>query len=342
MRIPPELRCQPHGEALTVAGGDPRNDAVEHSHALVCPFGCRIPVVRGIPRFVESDGYASGFGLQWKHFRRTQLDSYTGTTISRDRLARCLGGSLDIVRGKTVLEAGCGAGRFTELLVNAGARVVATDLSVAVEANFENCARDEGYFVFQGDLRQLPVVPGSFDVVLCLGVVQHTPSPEETIAALVSYVKPGGMLVIDHYSHDYPLTPSRRALRNALLALPPARAKQIALGLGQALVPLHKLLWRRARGFGRLRRYVSRVSPLVDYYDSYPSLSPALLAEWAVLDTHDALTDYYKHFRSPAEIATTLNALGLEEIVVAAGGNGVEAHARRSHGADEAIPAGTR
>ena len=338
MRIPPELRCQPHGEALAVAGTDRHDLAVENATALVCPSGCQIPVVRGIPRFVASDGYASGFGLQWKHFRRTQLDSYTGTTISRDRLARCLGGSLDVVRGKTVHEAGCGAGRFTELLLDAGARVVATDLSVAVEANFENCARDDNYFVFQGDLRQLPVVPASFDMVLCLGVVQHTPSPEETIAALVSYVKPGGMLVIDHYSYDYPLTPSRRALRNALLALPPARAKRIALGLGHALVPVHKLLWRRTRGFGRLRRYLSRVSPLVDYYDSYPSLSPTLLAEWAVLDTHDALTDYYKHLRSPAEIATTLSSLGLEETVVAVGGNGVEARARR--GGNAAIPGG--
>jgi len=297
-------------------------------------------VVRGIPRFVASDGYASGFGLQWKHFRRTQLDSYTRTTISRDRLTRCLGGSLDVVRGKTVLEAGCGAGRFTELLVGAGARVVATDLSVAVEANFENCARHDDYFVFQADLRRLPVAPASFDIVLCLGVVQHTPSPEETMAALSSYVKPGGLLVIDHYSYDYPLTASRRVLRNALLTLPPDRAKKAALRLGHALVPIHRLLWRRTRGFGRLRRYLSRVSPLVDYYDSYPALSRTLLAEWAVLDTHDALTDYYKHFRSPSEIASTLEAIGLDEVVVAAGGNGVEARARRAATADRAPHAG--
>lgn len=337
MLTPAELRCIVHGLPLGPVGAA----VADRARVLACAAGCAVPVEGGIPRFVPSENYASGFGLQWKHFRRTQLDSYSGTTISRDRLARCLGGSLDVVRGKVVLEAGCGAGRFTEVLLAAGARVVATDLSVAVEANYDNCARSVDYFVCQADLRRLPVAPAAFDIVLCLGVIQHTPSPEESIAALASYVKPGGMLVIDHYSHEYPLTPSRRVLRAALLRLRPERAKQAALQLSRALLPFHRLLWRRTRGFGRLRRYLSRVSPLVDYYDSYPQLSRALLSEWAVLDTHDALTDYYKHFRAPAEIAATLEALGLEGIVAAPGGNGVEARARRPVAVGERpLPAG--
>ena len=49
-------------------------------------------VVKGIPRFVNSDEYASSFGLQWNFFRRTQLDSFTGLSISRDRLTRSDGG----------------------------------------------------------------------------------------------------------------------------------------------------------------------------------------------------------------------------------------------------------
>jgi SAM-dependent methyltransferase len=308
-----------------------------------------VPVVGGIPRFVPSDDYASGFGLQWKHFRRTQLDSYTGTTISRDRLTRCLGGSLDAVCGASVLEAGCGAGRFTEVLLAAGARVFATDLSAAVEANYDNCGASDDYFVCQADLRSLPVARGSFDVVLCLGVIQHTPSPEETISRLADYLRPGGLLAIDHYSYEYPLTPSRRVLRSLLLRLPPPRAKAMALGLGRALLPIHRPLWRRTRGFGRLRKYLGRVSPLVDYYGAYPQLSRELLSEWAVLDTHDALTDRYKHMRSPDEIAAVLRGLRLVDVVAAPGGNGVEARARRPLARDprpgtaavaEASPAG--
>jgi 2-polyprenyl-3-methyl-5-hydroxy-6-metoxy-1,4-benzoquinol methylase len=327
MRIPPELRCPVHAEALALQGSFGGSPEVEHASALACRSGCQIPIVRGIPRFVESDDYAEAFGWQWKRFQRSQLDSYTGTTISRDRLTRCLGGSLDAVRGKVVLEAGCGAGRFTEVLLDAGARVVATDLSSAVEANYANCGTAPDYFVCQADVRDLPVAPRSFDVVVCLGVIQHTPQPEETIAALAGYVKRGGLLAIDHYSRDYPSTLSRRLIRSLLLRMAPERARALALGMTRALLPVHRALWSRRRGFGRLRRYLARLSPVVDYYDAYPDLRPELLAEWALLDTHDTLTDRYKHLRDPDEIRATLVGLGLANEEVGAGGNGVEARA---------------
>ena len=330
MRLPPELRCIPHGHPLALGGSALKPTAIADATALRCAFGCNVPVVGAIPRFVPSDDYAAAFGWQWTHFQKSQLDSHTGTTISRDRLTRCLGGDLSIVRGKTVLEAGCGAGRFTEILLSAGARVFAADLSVAVEANYANCAGASNYFVCQADIRRLPVRPASFDVVICLGVVQHTPEPEETIAALASYLKPGGLLAIDHYSEDYPVTTPRRVLRELLLRMPPERARRIALGTARALVPVHRALWRRRRGFGRLRQYLGRVSPLVDYYDAYPELGTQLLSEWAVLDTHDTLTDQYKHLRKPNEIREALEDLGLADIEVERGGNGVEARARRT------------
>lgn len=343
MRVPPELKCLPHGEPLAPEDGEER---VEGSVALVCPQGCRVPVVDGIPRFVPSSDYASAFGRQWNAFRATQLDSYTGTTVSRDRLARCLGGSMDVVRGKSVLEVGCGAGRFTEVLLGAGARVFACDLSEAVEANYANNGNHEDYFVCQADVRKLPVELRSFDVVVCLGVIQHTPDPEETIAALVQQVRPGGILVIDHYSHGYPYTPSRRLLRPLLLKMPPAVSERSVLGLAKALLPLHRLsrdaaqseLFSRLkiRGAGRLksafvklRQALVKHSPLVDYYDAYPQLGDKLMGEWSILDTHDTLTDYYKHFRSIEEIERALAACGLEEIEASSGGNGVEARARR-------------
>jgi 2-polyprenyl-3-methyl-5-hydroxy-6-metoxy-1,4-benzoquinol methylase len=65
--------------------------------------------------------YTTGFGEQWKTYARTQLDSYTGRPISRDRLERCLGAPVETLKGQRVLEVGAGAGRFTELLLGAGA-----------------------------------------------------------------------------------------------------------------------------------------------------------------------------------------------------------------------------
>jgi 2-polyprenyl-3-methyl-5-hydroxy-6-metoxy-1,4-benzoquinol methylase len=316
MYLPPELRCPRHHQPLAASPS-----------SLTCAGGCTIPIVNNIPRFVSSENYANAFGRQWNKFRKTQLDSHTGTTISRDRLERCLGGSLDVIKGKSVLEVGCGAGRFTEVMLKAGARVFACDLSTAVEANYENCRElSSDYFVCQADALKLPGAAGSFDFVVCLGVIQHTPSPEQTIAALARYVRPGGTLAIDHYPPDYPLTRSRALTRKLLLKLPPRLAHQLALTLARALVPVHRLTWNNRRGVWRVRRWLAKHSPLVDYYGVF-SITPELLAEWAILDTHDTLTDYYKHLRSEAQIEQSLRACGFSRVQVWRGGNGVEARA---------------
>ena len=323
MYLPPELCCLKHSQPLTA-------EPVESPSELVCPEGCSVPVVRGVPRFVDASNYASGFGLQWNTFRRTQLDSYTGLTISRDRLTRCFGGPLDMLRGKSVLEVGCGAGRFTELMLGAGARVFACDLSQAVEANYENCKQWPDYFVCQADARQLPVVPHSFDFVLCIGVIQHTPSPEETIAALARQVKPGGMLVIDHYTHWYVQNFLQRNLRRLLIRLPARIALPVTLGMARTLVPLHRLslVCKGRRGLWRLRDSLIKHSPLIDYYEIFPQMGNRTVSEWMLLDTHDALTDYYKHLRTREEIEASLRSCGLIDLEASYDGNGVEARGR--------------
>src|SRR5712691_4678777 len=105
--------CPTHRSALTSAGD-----------ALRCDEGCCYPLRNGIPRFVSSENYSAAFGSQWKKYRLTQLDSHTSVPISRNRLMRCLGDALSAnLRNKQVLEAGCGAGRFTEILLEKGAYV---------------------------------------------------------------------------------------------------------------------------------------------------------------------------------------------------------------------------
>jgi len=337
----PVLLCLSHKKTLATDRGD----------AFVCPEGCRFPVVNGIPRFVEPDNYASAFGLQWNAYRTTQLDSHSGLTISRDRLTRLVGGSREVLRGKRVLEAGCGAGRFTEVLLASGAEVFAADLSSAVEANRANCGASPGYFVCQADIRKLPVPPASFDVVICIGVIQHTPDPEETIAALCGYVKPGGMLVIDHYTQKFlsrtpfrekmrslmPQHAVRRALRSYLLDKPLDYSMRFCRNLTSFLWPLHRGSWKLImlpglRTFALphdLRKLALGFSPIADHHEFFPELSGERLYEWAVLDTHDMLTDRYKHLRSVEEIEECLAKCGMEKIEASYAGNGVEARARK-------------
>lgn len=297
---------------------------------LVSAGGEEFPIVGGVPRFVASEHYAGHFGLQWRRHALTQLDSHTGHPISRGRLESALGAPVASLRGLDVLEPGCGAGRFTELLAGAGAQVHAVDLSSAVEANLANLGPRPGYVVAQADLLRLPFPPASFDVVICLGVIQHTPSPEETIARLYAMVKPGGRLVIDHYERrrwwTRPLLPVYRAV---LKRLPTGAAHRATDAAARAFFPLH---WALRRSW-LAQAALNRVSPCCFYYAQVPGLSREQHREWSILDTHDVLTDHFKHYRSPEEIRAVLKGLGAEEIVSVSGGNGVEARCHKPAGA---------
>ena len=166
---------------------------------LVSASGQKYPVIWGIPRLLENaNNYAAAFGEQWKRWRSTQLDSFTGTSISRDRIYRCLGSEgLEYLKNASnplqILEVGCGAGRFTEILLQfPSVRLTSLDLSVAVEANALNFPQDFAHRVVQADIMSPPFTHQQFDMVVCLGVVQHTPNPEKTIKQLYEQVKPGG------------------------------------------------------------------------------------------------------------------------------------------------------
>lgn len=316
--------CPTHQVALTDGGA-----------ALVCTAGCSYPRRNGITRFVSSENYSAAFGSQWKKYRLTQLDSHTQVPISRNRLARCFGRQLwSDLNEKQILEAGCGAGRFTEILLEKGAFVTSIDLSEAVEANQENCPQTDHHRIAQADITCLPFQPQQFDVVMCLGVIQHTPDPERTIAALSDQVKPGGWLIIDHYTYDiFYYTRTIPYVRMVFRRLSAERGLLWSEQLVDRLLPVHKRL-QRARV---LHAVFSRISPVLGYYRAYPELNDELQRQWALLDTHDALTDWYKHFRTRDQIERTLEALGLKEISCSYGGIGVEARGQRPLSAIEEI-----
>jgi SAM-dependent methyltransferase len=304
---------------------EPRGDA------LVAP-AATYPVRDGIPRFVKDEGYAASFGHEWLLHSRTQLDTQTGHPYSRERLERCLGEPVTALAGRRVLEAGAGAGRFTELLVAAGALVHAIDMSNAVVVNRANVGDAANYCVAQADLLAPPFPRESFDLVLCLGVLQHTPFPELGMAALWQMVSPGGMLVLDHYTWSLARATKLDALlRPFIKRLPPERARQLTDRIVAALFPLHWAL-RDVTVLGAPipQMVLGRVSPLHFYYRRFPALTREEHLDLSRLDTFDHLADRYKRLRTCSQIRAALAALGADEIAVWKGGNGVEARCRKA------------
>jgi len=81
----------------------------------------------------ERSNYTGSFGLQWRTFAKTQLDSANGTTISRDRFTSITGWSEEQLAGKIVADFGCGMGRFAEIALTMGPqRLILIDYSDAV------------------------------------------------------------------------------------------------------------------------------------------------------------------------------------------------------------------
>src|SRR5262245_25568552 len=111
-----ELRV---GSGLAQESGT--GDCTKISRSLQCAHcAASFPIRAGIPRFVPDSGYANSFGLQWNRHTHTQLDRYSGLPISRSRLFAVTEWRENLT-GERILEAGSGAGRFTEVLLQTGA-----------------------------------------------------------------------------------------------------------------------------------------------------------------------------------------------------------------------------
>ena len=299
------------------------------------PLTKRYPVIKNIPRIVpEANNYCSAFGQQWKRWQKTQLDSYTNLPISRERIFRCLTDKgIDFIINSEeklqLLEVGCGAGRFTEILLEFNSlKVTSFDFSEAVEVNQENFPQNNSHRIIQADINNPPFEKGKFDIVLCLGVIQHTPNPEETIKNLYDQVVPGGILVFDHYTPN--IKRSTKFTTNLIRPLIKRINKKYRMKIVEILVKFFFPIHRRIQKIPFAQQLFSRISPIQTYYHSYPGLSDKLQKEWAFLDTHDSLTDWFKHLRTEKDIYKILSYLGAKNISLRKDGNGIEAFCLKS------------
>ena len=180
------LACPACGSLLT-----------RRNEVLYCSKDVReFPIVRGIPRFVESDHYVDSFSFEWNMHKTTQLDTFRKDGSSEDIFRKKTGLAPDDLAGKLVLDAGIGAGRFTDVMARWGANIIGIDLSYAVEAARENFWKLDNVLVAQADIGGLPFKPETFDFIVSIGVLHHTPDTKKHFNALVPYLKHGGTIAI--------------------------------------------------------------------------------------------------------------------------------------------------
>ena len=257
--------------------------------------GAAYPVVSGVPRFVPRELYAESFGFQWNRFARTQLDSAQGTTRSRETFVQKTGWQPRDLRGKRVLDAGCGMGRFAEVCADAGAEVYAIDLSRAVEAAYRNLGHRPNVHIFQADILHLPFPEESFDFIYSIGVLHHTPRPREAFLKLPPLLKPGGAVAVWVYERRLRRLVGGEVLRVVTPSLPKVwllQASRIAI----SLYHVHRLPL-----IGRLTAVILPTSMEPD-------------PEWRWLDTFDWYSPPYQWKHSNEEVEGWFREAGLIEV----------------------------
>jgi SAM-dependent methyltransferase len=272
----------------------------------------RFPLVRGVLRFADSGNYVDSFGYQWQKFSRTQLRP----AFCERNLRRKSALTESDVRGKLVLDIGCGMGRFAEVVTRWGGRVVGVDLSAAAEVAAENlggCA----FLAIQADVFSLPFAPGIFDCIYSVGVLHHTPDCEKAFKILPRYLKPGGSIAIWVYSGYNKWYRFSDHYRKVTSRISPRRLHSLL----RVIVPC--LYWTN-----RIIRAIPLIGPPVAglLHHVFPvNQNPD--PEIRILDTLDWYSPRYQSKHTYEQVFRWFESCGLENITVAGMSIGVKGYA---------------
>lgn len=151
------------------------------------------------------------FERQWRHYARlTRVFGKDRAQMRANLVNERMGARIRApwYRGKDVLDAGCGHGRYLQAFADLGATAVGVDVGegpLLARVPLD----DPRIHVVQGDVLRLPFRDASFDLAFCDGVLHHTPDPERGFRELARVVRPGGAIYVWLY-------PREGALREAL------------------------------------------------------------------------------------------------------------------------------
>src|SRR5262249_40745818 len=143
--------------------------------------------------------YAGNFGFEWNLHSDTQLDDQRSDE-SEHTFRNKTGFTREQLRGKRVLDVGCGMGRFSDVASRWGATVVGIDLSRAVDAAQRNVGGRPNVHIAQADVFELPFRAETFDFIFSIGVLHHTPDTRKAFDNLPGLLRRGGTIAIWLYA----------------------------------------------------------------------------------------------------------------------------------------------
>lgn len=104
------------------------------------------------------------------------------------------------------IDLGCGTGITLELLGERYAQVVGLDVSMEMLEGFDQEKLGAGMLLLRGDMTNLPVEDGSFDVVVCRSALHHMDDEVAVLSEICRILRPDGSLVLGEPANDNVLT----------------------------------------------------------------------------------------------------------------------------------------
>ncbi|MBT3598751.1 methyltransferase domain-containing protein [Candidatus Peregrinibacteria bacterium] len=198
----PYLACPETGSPLKQGG-----------ESLVNEYGTKYEIKDGIPRLLietKSEEEEKVRQMMQKFYETVTFPGYDGIdspSVLMDKAQKSgFGRWLDeaIPPMASVLEVGCGTGQMTNFLGLVNSRkVIGMDQSIPsllLGEKFKEQFDLKNVSFVQGNIFTLPAKNNSVDVLICSGVLHHTPDPYKGFTELLKKVKTGGYIVIGLYN----------------------------------------------------------------------------------------------------------------------------------------------
>lgn len=242
--------------------------------------------------------YADSFGYEWHKHKQTQvLDTEEAERVFWLKT----GLSPEELKGKMVLDAGCGAGRFTQITAKYAKKVIGIDLSNSVEVAIANTRQFINSQIIRADINDMPFPDEYFDVVFSIGVIHHTPSTRQAFASLAKKVKKGGILSIWVYSNEGWKAKAFNLISGLHRLYTVRMNKDILYQLCKLAIPLYYLHRIPILGLFTIALFPCSI---------YPK------AEWRVLDTFDWYSPKYQWKHSYIEVEKWFRELGFKDVQI--------------------------
>jgi len=291
------LRCPECKGPLEAVADALERDCIKKG-TLICHCKKEYPIENHIPRFVESEAYTESFGFEWKVYSKTQLDSANRNGVSEKMFRARIDFPLDQLKDQLVLDAGCGMGRYAEVVTRYGGVIIGIDRSKAIDVAFENIGRRENVHLIQADLFHLPFEKEIFDFIYSYGVLHHTPDAEKAFEQLPPLLKRDGKLSIFVYdNYNKAIVYSSNFWRQLTTRLP----RRLLYYLCALSIPLYYLY--RLPFIGRILKGILVISMEKHW-------------RWRWLDTFDWYSPKHQSKHTHAEVSRWFEKGGLRDIKI--------------------------